>query len=268
MAKISDRHRILRLLSESEGMSNLKVKTELNLTDGRYGTVRDGLLADGLVEKYVCQGGGIRITRKGERESPDYDESGSGVDRERDLYLPLVKFLRDQSEEDEAHAVIFATDTLKSRGQWQNPDITKIEVEYYSYLRKTRVTVTTYEVKQFPKWTVGAVYEAASHHRFAHETFVVLEWPAGVEFSLTDATYRVAQIARECQRFGVGLATLSPHYRSYRLLIQIDPRPVAPLDEHVESWLQYSLGRHEAAEREFNALAEAVQGRGWNEVKK
>ena len=73
MPKLSDRDRILRLLSEAEGLSNIRIKTELNLSDDRYDTVRDELLQDNLIEKYVCRGGGIRLTRKGEKESPSYD---------------------------------------------------------------------------------------------------------------------------------------------------------------------------------------------------
>ena len=70
MSKLSDRDRILFLLSETEGLSNLRIKTELNLTDERYAAVREELIDDNLVEKYVCQGGGIRLTRKGEKREP------------------------------------------------------------------------------------------------------------------------------------------------------------------------------------------------------
>ena len=63
-------------------------------------------------------------------------------------------------------------------------------------------------MKQFLHWSVDAVYEAASHHRFSHAAWVVLEWPKGLDSSLTDPTYKLAQFTTECQRFGIGLATL------------------------------------------------------------
>jgi hypothetical protein len=85
MQKLSDRDRILPLLSETEGLSNIRIKTELNLSDDRYATVRDELIQNNLAEKYQCRGGGIRLTRKGEKESPSYDSAGSAIENEAAL---------------------------------------------------------------------------------------------------------------------------------------------------------------------------------------
>lgn len=142
-------------------------------------------------KRYVVRGGGIRLTRKGERESPAYDGQSSAVGGESELYKPLVSFLEAQADEDGLQAVVCSTHSLRARGQWQNPDVTRVAIEYYPNLRKMQVTVTTYEVKQFPHWSVDAVYEAASNHRFSHEAYVVLEWPKDLDFSITDPTYKV-----------------------------------------------------------------------------
>jgi hypothetical protein len=114
-------------------------------------------------------------------------------------------------------------------------------------------------VKQFPKWTVSAVYEAASHHRFSHEAHVVLEWPKDLEFSVTDPTYKADQIARECQRYGVGLATLHPHYNGYRLFPRIDATPRTPDDEDVDIWLDYVFSRNAEASTRYNERIQIVQ---------
>jgi hypothetical protein len=259
MSRYTDRDRVLRLLNETEGLSNLRIKTELNIGDDRYATVRNELLDDGLVEKYVCRGGGIRLTRKGERETGTEEEVSSTVNKEADLYEPLASFLEKQAEEDGVQSVICQTHQLRARGKWQNPDVSRITIECYQHLRKVRVSVTTYEVKQFPKWTVSAVYEAASHHRFSHEAFVVLEWPNGIEFSITDPTHKLDQIARECQRYGIGLATLHPYYGSYRLRPRLEPAPVVPDDEDVEIWLDYALSRNQPALDAYNDKMHAVQ---------
>jgi hypothetical protein len=262
MTRTADRDRILFLLKESEGLSNLRVKTELNLSDDRYKEVRDPLLREGLIQKYICRGGGIRLTRQGEKAVPhEEDGAESTVPKEADLYEPLAQFLRDQSEEDEVEATVCDTHVLKQRGQWQNPDITRIAVAYYRHLRRMHVVVTTYEVKQFPRWDVSVVYEAASHHRFSHQALVVLEWPNKENFSLTDPTHKLDQIARECQRSGVGLCTLHPHYSSYRLHPQIDAQPrQPPTDEDVDSWLDYVFSRDSEALSDFNKRASKVQG--------
>ena len=122
-----------------------------------------------------------------------------------------------------------------------------------------RVNVTTYEVKQFPSWTVSAVYEAASHHRFSHEAYVILEWPKDLDFSITDPTYKLDQLARECQRYGVGLATLHPYFNSYRVRLRIDAVPSTPDDEDVEAWLDYVFSRNDETLKKYNERVQVVQ---------
>lgn len=261
MPKISDCERVLRLLQETEGLSSRKIKTELNLSDDRYDAVRQSMLDEGLVEKYVCRGGGIRLTPKGDKATPTNEITSSTVARELDLYGPLVTLLEAQAKEDDTEVVVCATHSLRARGRWQNPDVTHVAIEYYQHLRKTRITVATYEVKQFPRWTVDAVYEAASHRRFAHEAWVVLEWPNGTDFSLTDPTYKLDQMFRECQRFNVGLATLHPWYKSYRLRERYEATPNVPKDDDVEAWLEYMFDRAPKTLEAYNARFEAVQNR-------
>jgi hypothetical protein len=261
MPKISDRERVLRLLRETEGLSSRQIKTELDLSDDRYDVVRTTLLDDGLVRKYVCRGGGIRLTPEGDKATPTQENVSSTVDRESHLYQPLVALLEAQAKEDSAEVVVCATDSLRARGKWQNPDVTHLAIEYYQHLRQTRIIVTTYEVKQFPRWTVDVVYEAASHRRFSHEAYVVLEWPNGIEFSLTDPSYKIDQIFRECQRFNVGLATLHPYYNSYRLRERYEAAPNAPKDEDIETWLEYMFERAPSALKVYDDRMRVVQNR-------
>lgn len=67
MGRQPDRVKILNLLDEKGGLPNRQVKRALNLSDARYGAVRNELKRDGLVEKYRCRGGGLRLTRKGKK---------------------------------------------------------------------------------------------------------------------------------------------------------------------------------------------------------
>ncbi|WP_437728183.1 hypothetical protein [Sorangium sp. So ce861] len=247
MARTSDRDRVLNLLAETGGLSNARIKVELNLSDERYEQVRNGLIEEGLAEKYVCRGGGLRLTKKSEREvSPEY-EAKSSVDKEQELYAPLVDaLLRDSPE-----SVAFDTASLRKRGKWQNPDVTQVSVEVYPLLRRRRVLLTTYEVKQWGAWDVNAVFEAASHARFAHDGFVVLEW-AEKTFSLSDP--RLDKMVRECQRFGIGLATLGRYYSHYRIHVRLESVSKEPTDSDVEEWLDYALSRRKEALERFRTL--------------
>ena len=190
---------------------------------------------------------------------PAQEEATSTVDKESDLYKPLITLLEMQAKEDGVEAIVCPTHSLRARGRWQNPDVTHLAIERYPHLRQTRIVVTTYEVKQFPRWNVDAVYEAASHRRFAHRSYIVLEWPKNIEFSLTDPTYRLDQIFRECQRFDVGLATLHRHYNSYRFRERYEARQTPPKDEDIESWLEHVFERDEHALQAYNGRIRALE---------
>ena len=72
-----DQLRILSLLDGREGFSTRQIKRALNLSDDRYEDVRDELLRDGLVEKYACRGGGLRLTRKGKKAASQSSASAT-----------------------------------------------------------------------------------------------------------------------------------------------------------------------------------------------
>ena len=62
MSRTADRDRVLVLLDDTEGLSNLKVKNELNLADERYRRIRDQLIEEKASRK-------IRMSRRW--NSPD-----------------------------------------------------------------------------------------------------------------------------------------------------------------------------------------------------
>jgi hypothetical protein len=73
-----DRIRVLSLLDGKDGLSSHQIKRVLNLSDDRYNALHAELLRDGLVAKYVCRGGGLRLTCKGKEVATQ----GSEADRE------------------------------------------------------------------------------------------------------------------------------------------------------------------------------------------
>ena len=230
------------MLASGEGLSSRQIKSELDLSDDRYSEVRSELLKDGLVVKYVCRGGGLRLTKDGETKVPNYVEYTSDFPKEEDLYGPFAEWLRKQAEDDSS-TIVCRTHSLRKKGKWQNPDITEITLSKYKYLGRLKISVTTYELKQFPNWNIGAVFEAAAHKRFANTAYVVLEWPKSIPFSLTDSEYRMPEMVRECQRFGIGISTLHKHYGSVKVIDRLEPKTVDPVDEDVEAWLGYVFDR-------------------------
>lgn len=252
MGGIPDRDRILRLLAKSGSSSHARLRTELNLTDKKYGNEKGKLLNEGLVKPYQCRGGGIQLTNLGyDAEKSTQSAGKSSVEKEDNLYKPLVEYLEKQAEEDGVTSMSIDTSALRNRGKWQNPDVTQVTIEHYPYLDKREIVVTTYEVKQWDRWDTQVVFEAASHLRFSHYAVVVLEWPNDVQSSLTDPTFKIDEIVRECQRFGVGLSLMKPYYRSFRIHEQLEAPPNTPTLDELEFWLEYVFSRKEQARKHY-----------------
>jgi hypothetical protein len=137
MARTSDADRILALLAASpQGLSNQRIKNELNLKDERYEEVKKELLDAAEVEKYVCRGGGVRLTAKGDVAAETQAEEvakavASSTKKEEDLYPFLIDALLREAPDD----VALNTGSLRKRGKWQNPDVTQVSVEIYRRLR-------------------------------------------------------------------------------------------------------------------------------------
>jgi len=261
MAKMLALEKKIMLLLDESQLSNARVKTELNISDKDYQDIREKLFEKGLVTRYQCQGGGIKLTNKGRREVKDIPKKGkSGVKTESELHDGLTRYLIETSRDDETDVLVINTGIKsKRRGKWQNPDVTEIAIDHYHHLRKSEVRITTYEVKRWGYFDVQAVYEAASQKRFAHEAFVVLEWDRTVTFSLTDTTYKVDQIFRECQRYGVGLSTLEKHYETkYRLRPWLDPALWDPQLEDIENFLDHIFDKYP---KEVDAYNELMDGK-------
>ncbi|WP_139133133.1 hypothetical protein [Pandoraea sp. ISTKB] len=246
MAKPTDRDRLLWLLNEEGGTSNQQAKTILNVSDQRYGRLKDELLGEALIEKYRCRSGGISLTAKGVKHLAPSPESAVG--KEADLYEELVNVIDHEAYDNEENAFGFDIGSLRNRGKWTNPDVVKFSVRNYPRQRIDKLIVTTYEVKQWRRWNVEAVYEAASHRKFAHEAYVVLEWAKGAELEGLEV------MESACSRFGVGLITLHKHYSGFRKLIQLEAVPNVPSEDDVEDFLEYVLSRKADADKAFADL--------------
>lgn len=247
LARPSDKDRVIWLLSEQGGTSNQQVKATLGLDDSRYKTVADELRGEGILEKYRCRGGGVRLTNKGLKQKV-LPESGSAVGKEVELYAPFKKALLAEVDENEEAAIVLDTSALRIRGKWSNPDITKVSVQRYPIQRLHKVVITTYEVKQWGRWNVEAVFEAASHRRYANEAYVVLEWAKDVPVEGTE------YLESACSRFGVGLITLHPYYTGFRHVVRITANPHTPPDGEVEEYLEYVFEKRNGDFQAYESL--------------
>lgn len=247
MTRPADKDRLIWLLQEQGRSSNRNVRSRLKLSDERYAKIKQELLAERLIEKVKGQGGGVQLTTRGMKEKT-LPDAVSSVEREKDLYGPFVTILDAEAAENEEAALVIDTSALRKSGKWSNPDVTKISVRKFPILKSHRVLLTTYELKQWKRWNVDSVFEAASQRRFAHEAYVVLEW------AKTEEVLGLEEILSVCSRFGVGLLTLHPYYSSFHYIIQLEAEKHATSDDYVEEYLGNVFEKNDDAKRKYEKL--------------
>ncbi len=252
MTRPADTDRLIWLLQEQGPSSNRNVRSALKLSDDRYAKIKQELLDDALIEKVRGQGGGVQLTARGMKEKT-LPDAVSSVENEKALYAPFVTILNNESIENEEAALVIDTSALRKSGKWSNPDVTKISARKFPILKTHRILLTTYELKQWKRWNVESVFEAASQRRFAHEAYVVLEWAKGEE------VVGLEEIISVCSRFGVGLLTLHPYYASFRYTVQLEAEKHATTEDYVEEYLCYVFEKDKDAKQRYESLC-AEQG--------
>jgi len=134
---------------------------------------------------------------EGQEERPQVSVSLA----ERELYAPIRKWLEQNFAPKSDTLWVKETAYQARRGQpgkWSRPDIICVEVNWFDYLPQKYVEVTSFEVKKHDGYNLSSVYEAASHQRWAHKTYLVIEVPNA------EASF-AAEIESEAVRFGVGV---------------------------------------------------------------
>lgn len=236
----------LWLLQGNSGIANQRLKAQLEMDDKSFLDLRQELLNEKIIETYRCRGGGLKLAKATQKNA--IDAAKSTVKQEKDLYLPYAKILKKEFEEYSEQAIVINTSPLRRRGKWSNPDITTMAVQNYRLQKTKSIKVVTYELKQWGKWGLECVYEAASQLRMAHEAYLVLEWTKNLPVSGID------DIEAACGRYGVGLITLHKHYNSFRQSLEIEATPHQPAPDEVEEYLQYLIDRNHLTEVELDNL--------------
>jgi hypothetical protein len=132
------------------------------------------------------------------------------VTQENQLYAPIRKWLErnwgTQINQSGDYYWIKETANVARKGQlgkWSRPDLTFVEVNRFDLLPQRNVQVTSFEIKRADDTDLSSVYEAASHQRWAHYSYLIIEVP-NKELELPE------NLAMEASRFGVGLMKAYP----------------------------------------------------------
>ncbi len=231
MAK-TDKDRFLdRVPTDGKTKGNFTLKNELGWEDDKYWSIRDELLAEGLISLGKGKGGSVfRIRPLIPKPSAT---TASKYKKERDLYLPFYEVIRSDFAKDKKLKNVVSEITAyqgpaSTGGKWTRPDIVLISVNTFSYLPGKFLDIISFELKLESEFKVSGVFETAAHSRFATKSYYCVylanDWD--------DDNPEYERIRLECERFGIGLMyfTDPTKYDTYEIISEPERRSPDPFD--------------------------------------
>jgi len=234
-----DQQRLLSFVPEDGSViGNTRLRVLLGWEPAHYFEARNQLVEREILSIGRGRGGSVYRLKpipvpKGTEEgakpaSPQYR-------KEPDLYKPVAGALREGWSQALPHPNFLVEITAKqgwkkTGGMWTRPDITVITVDTYAYVPGKFIEVITYEIKPSGDyWNVSGVFEAASHSRFATQTYLLVHCPDGLEAVLSEQRDRLQE---ECARFGIGLGFCKDpaSYDTYEFVVEPQRRQPDPAE--------------------------------------
>ena len=227
--------------------------------DEEYWAARKELLDNGLIETGKGRGGSVaRVGVLVEPEEvvkgadtlvkkivPEAEESivtePGLVEDEGELYEPLRNWIDSTFghpvEEVGDYFLVKVTASPSGRkresGQWSRPDVTSVQVSTYDLVPNPDVEVTSYEVKRYSDaLDLANVYEAASHSRWTHFTYLVVENLEPQPLVLSE------RFERELVRYGVGLIKMLKQNGAYKFEETLEPQMQEPEPKDLDELLK------------------------------
>lgn len=195
-------------------VGNLALIRRLSVPPDQYFSARAELVAEDAIILGRGRGGTVRLKKPAEAAE---QKPAGGVKDEADLYPPLKRWFDDFWGPDYPPPDYYSCKITgppkghkRKSGKWSRPDLSIVTVATSEFFIPPKtLEVTTVEVKRFPDISVVAVFEAASHGRFGHQSYVAVEWlgPEDLDKS-EDADAEV--LLKEARRFGLGVIQMRP----------------------------------------------------------
>lgn len=112
-----------------------------------------------------------------------------------------------------------------------------LTVSKYEFLPQKYLGLSTIEVKRYADIGLPAVYEAASHSKYAHQSYLVFEWLEEIEFAKSGED--ALRLIREAERFGIGLVQMKRGDDGvWRFLHILEPEVRDPSPEECNEFIQ------------------------------
>lgn len=233
-----DEGRLVSLVPEDGSpIGNKRLRSRLGWDSAQYFDVRDPLVQAKILAIGRGRGGSVyRVTPISVVQTPPESAKPAArrYKKEKDLYRPIMEALRDGWSKMLSHQNYLVQITgMKGKkatgGMWTQPDVTVVAVDTYAYVPGKIIEVITYEIKPAGGWSVAGVFEAASHSRFATQTYLLIHAPEGEE-SIPEGD--LERLKLECVRFKIGLGLFRdpPCYDTYDILVEPERRQPDPAE--------------------------------------
>ena len=135
----------------------------------------------------------------------------------------------------------------RSTGHWSRPDVVLVEITSYEYLSHRDVAVTTYEIKRYnPQMDNSWVFEAASHSKGAHYSYLVVEVSED-----QDTDEPPTELSADLRQFGIGFGWLyfSKETKEYEFHEVLEPNRKNPNPDDENELLKNFVSRLKPAQQ-------------------
>ncbi len=218
------------LPKDGSTIGNISLIRKLGVQPEEYIVARSELELQHLIVRGVGRGGTVRLARP-LPEAVKAERAG-GVKNEAELYGPLKNWFDKFWGSDYRAPDFYACKITGSPrghkrrgGKWSRPDLSIVTVAGAEFFVPNKnLEVTTVEVKRYNDIGVSAVFEAASHKKFGHQSYVALEWLEPTDMDKADSSDVASDVLREARQFEVGVLQL--RYKNAALDIQEILEPI------------------------------------------
>jgi hypothetical protein len=236
-------------------VTNLSLRNKLGegFSTEDFWTYRKELVDKGLIQ--IGRGRGGTVARAEEYiEQPKVKLEGLAK-RETDLHAELENCLRKNRvrdiEQRGGQAWVAVTGSPRKRkkkkygAHWSRPDVTLVEVTKYRYVPQKDIIITTYEVKKYaPRMDNSWVFEAASHSKAAHYSYLVVE-------TREPTTELPEELSADLRQFRVGFAWLyrNPNTKEWQYKEILEADRVTPLPYEESKLLEHFAALFKGADK-------------------
>jgi hypothetical protein len=188
---------------DGRAIGNVSLRNILKWEASKYVEVKKSLIKKNVLQPGRGRGGSVsrdaKVTSQG---TPDITQAG-GKKKEKEFYPIFQKALETWAEDQEWTDWFIEHNPFQEKkntgGMWTRPDFVVVGHKRYEYTPGTVRDIESFELKT-ENFSIDAVFETASHSRFATKSYLVI---CGDEKVIDEQLLRRTEL--ECQRFEIGL---------------------------------------------------------------